>query len=254
MIKLSQRLACIAGKIRPGERVADVGTDHGYVPIHLYEEGISPLVILTDISAASLAKAKGAAGACQFGGDMQFRVGSGLSVLSAGEVDAVIIAGMGGKLIRDILSEDPELTLSFHKYVFQPRTASGALRKWLLERDFRILSEDIVEEGQFLPEIITAVSPAFSASGVDLAGGSGVDLAGVSPFDPAELPEDDIRLQVPPWILRGGGPVRSFIERRLDLERQVAAGLAKARNVSEERIERQRERIVYLEELLRQAE
>lgn len=246
MIKLSQRLACIAGKIRPGERVADVGTDHGYVPIHLYEEGISPLVILTDISAASLAKAKGAAGACQFGGDMQFRVGSGLSVLSAGEVDAVIIAGMGGKLIRDILSEDPELTLSFRKYVFQPRTASGALRKWLLERDFRILSEDIVEEGQFLPEIITAVSPAFSASGVDLAGGS--------PFDPAELPEDDIRLQVPPWILRGGGPVRSFIERRLDLERQVAAGLAKARNVSEERIERQRERIVYLEELLRQAE
>lgn len=140
--------------------MADIGTDHGFLPIYLIENDISPSVIMTDVSRPSLMK--GSDNLDMLGADRKradFRVGDGISVLERGETDAVVIAGMGGMLIRDIMSIDMEHTCSFRKYILQPRTRQGHLRKWLLENGFTIIHEDLVEEGRFIPEIITALSP-----------------------------------------------------------------------------------------------
>lgn len=160
MTELSIRLQKIADRINEGETMADIGTDHGFLPIYLIENDISPSVIMTDVSRPSLMK--GSDNLDMLGADRDradFRVGDGISVLKSGETDAVVIAGMGGMLIRDIMSVDMDHTCSFRKYILQPRTRQGHLRKWLLENGFTIIHEDLVEEGRFIPEIITALSP-----------------------------------------------------------------------------------------------
>jgi len=150
MIKLSERLKLIADQVEPGERVADIGTDHGYIPIYLKENKISDIAIMADISEGSLAKAKENA----LEGD--FRLGSGISVLEPAEVDCVIIAGMGGLLITEILGADISLSRSFKKYVLQARNRVGELRKWLIGNDFSIEKNLLVREGKAICEIIVA--------------------------------------------------------------------------------------------------
>ncbi len=162
MNRLTDRLQLIAGQIDNGETMADIGTDHGFLPIYLKENDISPAVIMCDISEPSLAKAKAAAGAYQFGGDVDFRAGDGLKVLKSGEVDDIVIAGMGGMLIKDILDADMDKTCSFKKYILQPRNNAGLLRYWLISSGFTILSNRLVREGKFICEIITAVPPKAS--------------------------------------------------------------------------------------------
>ena len=142
--------------------MADIGTDHGFLPLYLWEKGISPKVIMCDISEPSLAKAKGAAGSYQFGSELSFRAGDGLRVLDSGEVDDIVIAGMGGLLIVDILSDDMNKTMSFKKYIFQPRNNSGRLRYWLVSHGFDITRNQLVREGKFICEVITAISPKSS--------------------------------------------------------------------------------------------
>ena len=223
MIRLSERMKTMADHIEPGERVADIGTDHGQLPVYLYEKGICPKIVLSDISEASLQKAKGTAGAYQFGTSLSFRVGDGLKVLETAEVDAVIIAGMGGLLIRDILSEDLSLTRSLHKFILQPRKAAGQLRKWLLQEGFAIIGEDIVREGHFLPEIITAVWPGEEQSS---------DLASSWRAWLRNLPEDDIHFRVPPWIGKAEGPVAEYLDLRLRQETSILNNMQKAKSRS----------------------
>ena len=254
-IKLSDRMQTIADRVAAGETVADIGTDHGQIPVWLFARGISPRVILSDISEGSIQKAKETAAAYQFGEGLSFRVGNGLKVLEPGEVDTVIIAGMGGKLIRDILSHDPDHTATFRKLILQPRKGMGPLRKWLLENDYRIISEDVVWESHFLPEIITAVSPAFAADRIDRAacGDSAdcaaEDLAAGQREQLAGLPETDIRLRVPPWMIRAGGPVLDYLNMRRYQEQLVLSNMQRAKTRNAEAEARVAANIRYLEQL-----
>ena len=259
-MKLSDRMQAIADRIEPGETVADIGTDHGQIPVWLFARGICPRAILTDISGGSLAKAKETAAAYQFGQNLSFREGNGLTVLKPGEADAVIIAGMGGKLIRQIMAENLPLTLSFRKFILQPRKGYGHLRKWLLEQGFLFTGEEIVRESHFLPEIITVISPAFqecvpgerdSGTGEDGNCSQPLDLAAEDRGELADLPEDDIRLRVPPWMIRARGPLQDYFDLRIGQERLKLDNMrrAKARNRdTEEEIENS---IAYLEQLKR---
>lgn len=261
-IKLSDRLQVMAEKVHEGQTAADIGTDHGYLGLYLYEKDVSPRVVLTDISEASLAKAKAAAGAGQFGTDVSFRVGDGLEVLEPGEVDCVVIAGMGGLLIRDILAADIEKTFTFKRFILQPRKAAGHLRKWLLEHGFAILSEDIVREGDFLPEIITAIPMDGSQEIYDFdyfdheeakerAGGRIVDLASgarESLLD-KETEASDIHFSVPIWMLNAQGPVIEYLERQIGLQEDVLAGLNRARTPDKEAIAQAEYDLDYLRQL-----
>ena len=117
MIKLTSRLKTIADEIEKGETMADIGTDHGFLPVFLWEKGICPKVVMTDVSSGSLAKARLNCQTLHPEADFDLRLGSGLEVLEPGEVDAVVIAGMGGILMTEILGADIEKAWSFKKII-----------------------------------------------------------------------------------------------------------------------------------------
>ena len=230
---LTDRLQVIADEIQQGETMADIGTDHGFLPLHLWENGISPSVIMCDVSEPSLAKAKAAAGAYQFGHELDFRAGDGLQVLSAGEVDDIVIAGMGGLLIRDIMSFDLEKTCSFRKFVLQPRNNSGLLRYWLASRNFDIVKNQLVREGKFICEIITAKPP------------KSAEIAVLGPSEPLpdageacwELPEDMFGIQ--PEL------ASEYAQVKLGIEEKILEGILRSCNVEEADINTVRKRIDY---------
>lgn len=169
MINLSDRLLRIGHYINAGETMADIGTDHGKLPLYLLQHGISPRVIACDIGYGPLDKAR--ATASLYSPDQRFepRLGDGLEPVASGEVDDIVIAGMGGSLICSILAKHPAKTASFQKYVFQPRNAKDKLRKWLLEHHFTIIDEDLVREGKYFCEIIVAVPFKMETAGAKTA-------------------------------------------------------------------------------------
>jgi tRNA (adenine22-N1)-methyltransferase len=161
MIRLSERLARIASYIEDREGIADVGTDHGYLPIYLLERNPNRRVIFTDVNEGPLSKTRNIIEKEQpymDVDDFDLRIGDGLIPIKKGEVDAVAIAGMGGILIKDILAADIDKTKSFKKLILQPRTASDKLRKWLIDNDLYIYDEDLAYENGRISEII-AVGP-----------------------------------------------------------------------------------------------
>lgn len=235
MIRLNDRLKTMAARIDRGETMADIGTDHGFLPVYLLEKEVSPKVIMADISEPSLDKArKNFNMNVDMGrlGSGDFRVGDGLSVLEPSEVDVVVIAGMGGRLIADIMAEDIELTASFDKFILQPRIGQGYLRKWLLDNGFEIIYEDLVREGKYIAEVITAVSPNCAS-----AGESGFEGMAGSKTEQQEMISEsadgsEMICRIPPWIVNASGPVEEFLLRNIEAEKTKLENvkLSKKRN------------------------
>ncbi|MCG8484580.1 MAG: class I SAM-dependent methyltransferase [Clostridia bacterium] len=158
MIRLTDRLQVIANHIQKGEKVADIGTDHGYIPIYIYQKNISDKLILTDINKGPMEIAVRNLRQHHIPQNhYDARIGDGLKPVKTGEVDTIVIAGMGGLLIKDILSYDMNKTKALKKLILQPRNAQDKLREWLLSNGFEILDESLVIEGKFICEIIVAV-------------------------------------------------------------------------------------------------
>ena len=159
-MRLSRRIHALAGSVIKGHTAADIGTDHGYVPMLLIGDGISPRVIMSDISEGSLARARETFRQCGLMdkvSDGDFRTGDGLDTIETGEVDEIIIGGLGGHTIADILSADTKKSRSFKRIILQPRKHSGALRYWLYVDGWDIEREYLAPEGKFVCEIIAAV-------------------------------------------------------------------------------------------------
>ena len=156
-LTLSSRLKKIAEEIGKDETVCDIGTDHAFLPVYLIREGMVKKAVITDVSRGSMEKAMiNVSTLLPDTERIDARTGDGLEVLEAGECDTVVIAGMGGLLIRDILDWDIAKTRSFSKYVLQPRNNAFELRKWLWKNFFSISRDLIVKEGRHYCEIITA--------------------------------------------------------------------------------------------------
>ena len=240
MIKLSHRLQKIADLIQPGETVADIGTDHGFLPMALWEAGISPHVILCDINSGPLDKAR--VNIEKYFPETEFdvRLGSGLSAIHPGEVDAVVIAGMGGLLISEILSEDMEKTRTFKRIILQPRNAQDKLRAWLVGNGFSIYDESLVREGKYLCEII-AVLPG----NAEYSPGNGSALSG-----------EWVDLEVSPVLLKKQDPLLvEFIENKIRIEEKVHAAIkAKAVKEKVEMLKKSEERIALLQEMRKRSE
>ena len=198
-MKISDRIKAICGAVTSGETIADIGTDHAYVPLILYKNNVSPHVIMCDISAGSLSKAKKSFTNSEI--DMpesSFRVGDGIDVIEKWEVDALIIAGLGGVTIVDILSNDIDKLQSFKKLILQPRNNSGPLRSFLYRYGFDITDNKLVKEGKFSCEVIVAVR----TSKINSENG---------PRSARELPynETDIRWRYPEGIINNDASVVS---------------------------------------------
>lgn len=193
-VRLNARLSQIASYIRKGDSVCDVGTDHGFLPIWLKENEVSDRVIMSDVSRGSLDKAVRDAAEELDREDMpDARLGDGLDVLAPGEVDDIVIAGMGGIQIIDILSWDIAKTLTYSRFILQPRRDSALLRKWLAVNGFTLIDQTVVPENGRYSEIICCTSDGASPADVSLADRSTVqDLFDADPDGWMELeyPED----------------------------------------------------------------
>ena len=152
-LELSPRLAAIAALVPQGARLADVGTDHAYLPVRLLLDGGIASVVATDVNEGPLQRGRETAE--RYGmGTILFRRCDGLADIRADEVDTVVIAGMGGDLIARILAAAP-WTKQAH-LILQPMTAQEDLRRWLLENGYRIAKETLAQEGKKLYVILSA--------------------------------------------------------------------------------------------------
>lgn len=211
MIHLSDRLSLIAECISPDESVADIGTDHGLLPIFLWQRDHGKTLILTDINEGPLIIAE--ANIELFAPNMErsLRRGDGLTVVEPHEVDVIVIAGIGGLLMRKILSSDLEKTRSIKKYILQPRNAQEQVRKWLFENSFFITEEYLVREGNFLCEIIVA-RPETRSTGT---GFSKQDL---------KQKEEELEFEISPLLFQKKDPLLAeLLHRRINIEKQIYA-------------------------------
>ena len=155
-LKLTDRLLKIASLVSEGKRVADIGTDHGYIPVYLLNKGTVPFAILADVNKGPLENARKEVRHNNLSDKTDLRLGSGIEVLNKGEVDEVIIAGMGGILISELLEAKKEVSHSVDKLILQPMQAQEELRKYLLNNGYEILDEVLVQEDFRVYEIIVA--------------------------------------------------------------------------------------------------
>jgi len=156
MITLDKRLSAVAALVRPGSRLADIGTDHAYLPVHLVQAGVCPSAIASDIGAGPLEAARHTVTAAGLTSEIALRLGDGLATVSVQEVDDIAIAGMGGETIVAILKavsyiQDPRLRL-----ILQPMTRAEDLRRWLITHGFSIIEEHLITKGRHLYPVLAA--------------------------------------------------------------------------------------------------
>jgi tRNA (adenine22-N1)-methyltransferase len=159
----------VAELIPAGARLADVGTDHAYLPAALLQEGKIPSAVAADLRQGPLNRARQTAELYGLGGQIAFRLCDGLSGIRPDEVDAVSIAGMGGETIAAILAAAPWTRERGITLVLQPMSSMPDLRRWLQENGYQIVTERLAREGD-------ALYTALSVQGGEMA-----------PLPPAQL-------------------------------------------------------------------
>jgi tRNA (adenine22-N1)-methyltransferase len=138
---LDARLAAAAAFVRPGAVAADIGCDHGKLAVWLALQGRCPKVIACDLRPHPLAKARALAQQCGCAQQVDCRLGDGLAPLCAGEADDVIIAGVSGVTICEILAASPFPFSTAMRFVLVPATKHAYLRRWLWQHGFALLAE-----------------------------------------------------------------------------------------------------------------
>ena len=152
MVKISNRLTTAAALVTQGYTLADVGTDHGYIPIYLLQQKKIPSAIAMDINEGPLERAKEHIALYGLQAYIQTRLSDGVAALKPGEVEAVLIAGMGGGLVMHILKDGEKVCQSAKELILQPQSEIEHVREFLREEGYTILAEDMVyEDGKFYP-------------------------------------------------------------------------------------------------------
>ena len=151
-VELSARMQAVADMVSPGNRVCDVGCDHGYVSIYLIQAGISPGVLAMDVNKGPLLRAT--EHVKQYGMEdyIQLRLSDGLLEYRKGEADTLLCAGMGGRLLMKILEREPDKTADFKELILQPQSELKLFRKYLREKGYLWEKETmILEDGKYYP-------------------------------------------------------------------------------------------------------
>lgn len=151
-MQLSKRLQAVARLVTPGSRLADVGTDHGYVPIWLFEQGKILSAIAMDLRKGPLERAREHIQMHGLDAHIETRLSDGLDKLLPGEADSIVIAGMGGMLVVKILSQGQKVLSSVKELILQPQSDLDAVREYLHRTGFVIVKEDMIfEDGKYYP-------------------------------------------------------------------------------------------------------
>jgi tRNA (adenine22-N1)-methyltransferase len=151
---LSDRLTALSNYVKNGTIMADIGTDHGYLPVFLVKSGRCPRAIACDVRKMPLESARRNIMANGLTEQIELRLGDGIQILKPGEVQIVNIAGMGGSTIRQILSEKPDVLAQIDRLILQPMGDEESLRHWLITNGWCIMDEELVLEDERLYTII----------------------------------------------------------------------------------------------------
>lgn len=215
-LELTPRLRMVADLVPAGVRLADVGTDHAYLPAALVLEGKIPSAIAADLRPGPLSRAKITVREYGLNGKITFRLCDGLKGIGPEEVQAVAIAGMGGETIASILAAAPWTREGDMTLVLQPMSSSSDLRLWLSQNGYQIVVEELAREGDTL---YTALL---------------VRAGEMAPLTPAEL-----------WAGRNSaGPLRGqWLDLWLGKTERALAGLAQSRQESAPQRRRELEQV-----------
>ena len=151
-MQISKRLEAVAGMVTSGSFLADIGTDHGYIPIYLVEHKRIPKAIAMDVNRGPLEKAKEHIMQAGLQDKIETRLSDGLEKLKPDEAESILIAGMGGPLTVRILSEGAGKLGACRELILQPQSDLKAVRAYLEGEGWKIVREEMVqEEGKFYP-------------------------------------------------------------------------------------------------------
>lgn len=157
-LELRPRLKAVASFVPDGARLADIGTDHAYLPVSLILEGRIPSAIAADLRKGPLDRARTTAMEYGCTQKLSFRLCDGLKGISPDEVDTVAIAGMGGETIASILSAARWVKEKSLPLILQPMSTQPELRRWLWQQGYVIQKETIICEGNTLYNIFLVTS------------------------------------------------------------------------------------------------
>lgn len=155
---MNLRLNTLASMVDVGSRVADIGTDHAYLPIELVKSGKVNFAIASDIATGPLANAKQDVIEARLEKKIDLRLGAGLDTITKeDQIDTVVIAGMGGKLMTQILNTSWENGFSFTTLILEPNIGECGVREWLIDHSYHIQNEQIIAEAGHIYELIKAI-------------------------------------------------------------------------------------------------
>ncbi len=223
-MKLSQRLLTAAGFVPPGGVLADIGADRGELSYYLLDNSMVERVILSDISAKSLNRARELFNATPLADKAEFRVGDGLAILNPQEADAIVLAGMGGQTIVNILSAQPQVSRGAKALVVQAMGNTPQVRRWFQDNGFTITAESIIWEDGHYYTIIRG--------------------------EPGPSQLTDLQLYAGPLLLKRGEPL---LKESLCQERAVKAHILQVltnKSQGQERQEKLQQELRFLDSLL----
>lgn len=145
-------MKAVAAMVTSGGVLADVGTDHGYIPIALIQRQKIKSAIAMDINKGPLARAQDNIASARLGDYIQTRLSDGVAALGEGEADSILIAGMGGELVIHILSEGEKVCKAASELILQPQSDIRKVREYLRLHHYKIVDEDMIcEDGKYYP-------------------------------------------------------------------------------------------------------
>jgi len=153
-INISNRLKTIGDFVIDNSKVVDVGCDHGLLSIYVYQNKKNVSIIATDVNASPLNEAKNNIKNYKLENKIETRISDGLKNIEKKEFDTIVIAGMGGNTIVDILSDDLDKTCSSKRIIIQANNNINRVRKYLVNNNFKIEDEKIVKENDIISIIV----------------------------------------------------------------------------------------------------
>lgn len=225
---LEQRLAQLADMVDKGSRLADIGTDHAYLPIALVKDQIIDFAVASDVAAGPLTNAINDIKNAGLENKIITRLGSGLETIKPEDkIDTIVIAGMGGKLMRDLLDKPTQDNIFYSNLILEPNVGEPLVRKWLMDHSYKIIEERIIEVSGHIYELIKAKRVN----------------------QPIQLTEAEI--QFGPLLLKERNPI--FIKKwtnQLKFQKNLLSNLQKAKKINIEKVNTTKQLITNIEAII----